>query len=158
MRVTRRTFAAASASAFSMGAPPNSALTMGLIGCGSRGTEVGSLFARDDRVRFTALCDLLPARTARFMERTRTKDAKTFRDYRELLNSGVDAVIVATPVYMHPEHFEAAVRAGKHVYCEKPAGADVAGCRKIIKAAQDADRSRCLVIGFQNRYGPGYHK
>ena len=52
----------------------------------------------------------------------------------------MDAVMIATPVYLHPEHFEAAVKSGKHIYIEKPAGMDVAGCKRVMKASDSADR------------------
>jgi predicted dehydrogenase len=70
----------------------------------------------------------------------------------------VDAVIIATPVFLHPEHFEAAVKAGKHIYIEKPAGLDVAGCKRVIRAADSADRKFNITFGLQQRYGPGYRK
>jgi predicted dehydrogenase len=56
------------------------------------------------------------------------------------LVSDVDAALIATPVYLHPEHFEAAVKSGKHVYMEKPAGLDVAGCKRAMRIADAADR------------------
>ena len=59
-------------------------------------------------------------------------------------------------MFLHPEHFEAAVAAGKHVYCEKPAGADVAGVRRVERAARAARPSQHLVFGFQQRYSPEY--
>jgi predicted dehydrogenase len=67
-------------------------------------------------------------------------------------------VIIATPVFLHPEHLESAVRAGKHIYIEKPAGADVAGCLRLMKAADSADRKLDITFGFQQRYGAGYRK
>jgi predicted dehydrogenase len=68
----------------------------------------------------------------------------------------VDAVIIATPVFLHPEHFEAAVKSGKHIYIEKPAGADVEGCKRVMRAADGADRKINITFGFQQRYGPVY--
>ena len=61
-------------------------------------------------------------------------------------------------IYRHPEHLEAAVKAGKHVYIEKPAAVDVAGCRRVIRAADSADRRLNVAFGFQQRYGPCYRK
>ena len=45
-----------------------------------------------------------------------------------MLASDVDAVYIATPPYLHPQHFEAAVKSRKHIFMEKPAGVDPAGC------------------------------
>ena len=66
--------------------------------------------------------------------------------------------MIATPVYLHPEHFEAAVKSGKHIYMEKPAGLDVAGCKRVMKAADGADRKINITFGFQQRYGGVYVK
>jgi predicted dehydrogenase len=67
-------------------------------------------------------------------------------------------VIIATPVFLHPEHLEAAIKAHKHIYIEKPAGLDVAGCKRVMQAADSADRSLNITFGFQQRYGQGYLK
>jgi myo-inositol 2-dehydrogenase/D-chiro-inositol 1-dehydrogenase len=68
----------------------------------------------------------------------------------------VDAVIIATPVFEHPRMVEAAIQARKHIFCEKPAGADVAGCKRVIAAGRRADPKKCISWGFQQRYGPVY--
>ena len=75
-----------------------------------------------------------------------------------LASTEIDAVIVATPVFLHADHLEAAVRAGKHVYIEKPAMPDVAGCKRMMQIADSADRKLNLTIGFQRRYGQVYSK
>jgi predicted dehydrogenase len=61
-------------------------------------------------------------------------------------------------VFLHPEHFDAAVRARKHVYCEKPAGADIEGVGRVIRAARDAYPSKHTIFGLQRRYAPQYLK
>ncbi|HEX8984584.1 MAG TPA: Gfo/Idh/MocA family oxidoreductase [Bryobacteraceae bacterium] len=140
------------------GNPANSALNLGIIGTGGRGQLVGGFFAADERVRVAALCDLYDDR----IEQARAaihgaRTAPVYKDYRELLAApGIDAVLIATPVFLHPEHFEAAAAAGKHVYCEKPAGADVAGVRRVERAALAARPTQHLVFGFQQRYSPEY--
>jgi len=65
-------------------------------------------------------------------------------------------VLIATPVFLHPEQFEAAVAAGKHIYCEKPAGADVAGVKRLMRAAEKADKTKTIAFGFQQRFSPEY--
>ena len=57
-----------------------------------------------------------------------------------MLASDIDAIIIATPVFLHADHFEAAVKSGKHIYIEKPASVDVEGCKRIMRAADAADR------------------
>jgi predicted dehydrogenase len=84
---------------------------------------------------------------------------KALRDYRELLAApGIDAVIIATPVFLHAEHFEAAVKAKKHIYIEKPAAASVADCKKIMQVADSAPRNLHITFGFQRRHGELYLK
>ena len=139
-------------------AKSNSAVALGIIGTGGRGRRVGSYFAEDPRVRLAAICDIFPDRIDEAKSQIPTAaGAKVYRDYKELLASReIDAVLIATPVFLHPEHFEAAVLAKKHIYCEKPAGADVAGVKRLIAAAKRADTSRNIAFGFQQRHSPEY--
>ena len=155
----RNVLAAASLLPFSSVASSaaNSAVKVGLIGAGGRGTFDANLLTEHTEARVVALCDIDPVRIERAKERIPVSNPKTYEDYRDLLASDVDAVIIATPVFLHPEHFEAAVKAGKHIYIEKPAAADVEGCKRLMKAADSADRSLNIAFGFQQRYGPGYH-
>jgi len=140
------------------GSQANSAVAMGVIGTGGRGRYVGTLFARDPRARIAAICDIFPDRIDLGKTQIPTADkARVYRDYKELLRQAdVDAVLIATPVFLHPEHFEAAVEANKHIYCEKPAGADVAGVKRLLRAARQAGKSRNIAFGFQQRYSPEY--
>lgn len=86
-----------------------------------------------------------------------TGQARVNQDYRELLaNQSIDAVLIATPVFLHSEHFEAAVRARRHIYIEKPAAADPAGVKRLLAAAKQADPSKHIVFRFQNRFSPEY--
>lgn len=140
------------------GAAQNSKVTVGLIGSGNRGTFVAGLMNKNTNGRITAVCDLFDEKMERAKKSIGVEDAKKYKDLHELLASDVDAVIIATPVYLHPEHFEAAVKAGKHIYIEKPAGMDVAGCKRVMKAADSADRKFNITFGFQRRYAPVYQK
>lgn len=140
------------------GSAANSAVTVGLIGSGGRGTFDASLTAKYTGARIVALCDLVDDRVERTKKAIGAENPRVYRDYGDLLASDVDAVIIATPVFLHPEHFEAAVKAGKHIYIEKPAAVDVAGCKRVIRAADSADRRLNITFGFQQRYGPGYRK
>ena len=138
------------------GAQNNSAITLGLIGCGNRGMYVSGIFAKNEFVKVTAVCDIyddkLTAATGKY------SGAKTYKAYQDLLASNVDAVLIATPAYLHPEHFEAAVKARKHIFLEKPAGVDAAGCRRVIEAAKKADPTKRISVDFQQRYGKDYRK
>ncbi|MBZ5594269.1 MAG: Gfo/Idh/MocA family oxidoreductase [Acidobacteriia bacterium] len=136
----------------------NSSISMGLIGCGDRGILVARLLKKNAGARLVALCDIFDDRIEKAKQAIPVEAPRVYKDYRELLASDVDAVIIATPVFLHPEHFEAAVEAKKHIYIEKPAAADVAGCKRVIKAADLADRRLNIAFGLQARYGPGYRK
>jgi myo-inositol 2-dehydrogenase / D-chiro-inositol 1-dehydrogenase len=138
------------------GTEANSAITVGLIGCGGRGSFDAGLLVRFTDARLIALCDLYDDRIEKATAKIPVKGAKIYKDYHELLASDVDAVIIATPVFLHPAHFEDAVKAGKHIYIEKPAGLDVAGCRRVLKASESATPKQNIVFGFQQRYGSVY--
>jgi myo-inositol 2-dehydrogenase/D-chiro-inositol 1-dehydrogenase len=140
------------------GSQANSAVSFGIIGTGGRGSYVGTHMAKDSNARLTAICDIYPDRLDSAKTHIPGADkARTYRDYKELLSQpDIDAVLIATPVFLHPEHFEAAVNAGKNVYCEKPAGADVAGVKRLMRAAEKADKSKTLQFGFQQRFSPEY--
>src|SRR5438445_9479815 len=140
------------------GTAASSAVTVGLIGSGGRGTFDSSLLVKDPNARLVALCDIFDDRIERAKKSIPIENPKVYKDYHELLASDVDAVIIATPVFLHPEHFEAAVKAKKHIYIEKPAGLDVEGCRRVIRSADSADRSINITFGFQQRYGQVYLK
>jgi myo-inositol 2-dehydrogenase/D-chiro-inositol 1-dehydrogenase len=136
----------------------NSAIKIGLIGAGSRGTYTGSAIVKDPRAKIVAICDVVDDQVAKAKAKIGNPDAKAYKNYQDVLASDVDAVMIATPVYLHPEHFEAAVKSGKHIYMEKPAGLDVAGCKRVMKAADGADRKINITFGFQQRYGGVYVK
>ena len=65
------------------------------------------------------------------------RHAEAPTDYEKLLASDVDAVMISMPAFLHAEHFEKAVQAGKHIYIEKPAAPDVAGCKRIMRFPQE---------------------
>ena len=140
------------------GTAQNSAVRIGLIGAGSRGTYTSRIVSKDPRARITAICDVFDEQLEKAKARIPAPDAKPFKKYQDLLAADVDAVMIATPVYLHPEHFEAAVKSGKHVYMEKPAGLDVAGCKRVMRIADAADRKQNITFGFQQRYGGVYVK
>ena len=140
------------------GSQANSAVSFGIIGTGGRGRYVGTHMARDKNARLKAICDIYPDRIDLAKTEVPGADqARVYKDLKELLaQPDIDAVLIATPVFLHPEHFEAAVNAKKHIYCEKPAGADVAGVLRLMKAGARADKSKRIQFGFQQRFSPEY--
>src|SRR5580698_2176987 len=137
-------------------APANSALSVGLIGCGRRGTYVSGLFTKNEFAKITALCDIFDDQLAAAAQKF--SGARTFKNYHDLLASDVDAVYIATPPYLHPPHFELAVKARKHIFMEKPAGVDPAGVKRVVEAAKKADKTKRITVDFQQRYGKDYRK
>ncbi len=158
MSITRRRLVEGAAAllpaATIRGSAANSAVTVGLIGAGGRGTYDATLLSKLPGARIVAVCDVFEEKIQKAKSSLGLNTAKTYTDYKDLLASDVDAVLIATPVYLHPEHFDAAVKAGKHIYIEKPAGADVEGCKRVMRAADSADRKLNITFGFQQRYAP----
>jgi myo-inositol 2-dehydrogenase/D-chiro-inositol 1-dehydrogenase len=136
----------------------NSKVSFGIIGCGGRGTYVGTHMTHDANAKLAAICDIYPDKIDSAKTRIPGADAvPAFRDLNELLAApGIDAVLITTPVFLHPAHFEAAAKAKKHIYCEKPAGADVAGVKRLMRASEMADKSKSVAFGFQQRWSPEY--
>ena len=76
--------------------------------------------------------------------------------YGELLaRKDVDAVFIVTPNALHPEHIIAALRAGKHVFCEKPLGMDVASCEAVEAEAKKHPKQKAM-IGYVRRFDESY--
>lgn len=138
------------------GSQANSLLTVGMIGTGNRGSYDGSIVEADPRARVTAVCDLFDDKLERGVAKMKAQNPAVYKDFEKLLASDVDAVVIATPVFEHPRMLEAAVQAKKHVYCEKPAAVDTAGCLRVMKAGRMAGREINISFGFQQRYGPVY--
>ena len=135
----------------------NSKISVGLIGSGGRGSYDASIVNADPRARVTALCDLYDDRLETATQKIKATGPKIYKDFEKLLASpDIDAVVIATPPFEHPRMLEGAVQAGKHVYCEKPAGVDLEGVKRVIATARKADPKKNISFGFQQRYGPVY--
>ena len=136
-------------------------LKIGLVGCGGRGTgATEDALLADKNTKLVAMCDIFGDRLKmslnglkkKFGDRADVSPGQQFTDfngYQQLLASGVDVVILATPPQFRPLHAEAAVAAGKHVFFEKPVAVDSAGVRKFIEIAQAAKaKNVCFKSGF----------
>jgi predicted dehydrogenase len=145
-------------------------IRVGLIGCGGRGTgaAIDCANASPDVV-ITALGDLfadqLEGSLGRLKERlapgrvTATPETcfSGFDAYEKVVAADVDMVILGTPPFFRPRHLEAAVKAGKHVFMEKPVAVDPAGVRSIISSADLAAGKRlAIVAGTQRRHQAHY--
>ncbi len=152
------------------GSKANSAIRMGIIGCGGRGTGVISSMSRNTNTNIVAMADLFPDKLDAakirldaqnkergFSEIDKSSTYVGSQAYLQLLeNEEVDAVLISSPAYTHADFMEAATSAGKHVYCEKPVSPDVAGCRKMEKVGERYDKKLSMTIGFQIRYATPY--
>jgi myo-inositol 2-dehydrogenase/D-chiro-inositol 1-dehydrogenase len=133
------------------GTDANSAVRVGLLGCGRRGTTHANNIIRNTGARLTALGDLfqdqLDKAKQRIDEAARAKGnpgvSQTLvgpRACQQMAESKeVDAIVIATPAYFHPEHLRTVVEAGKHVYLEKPVAVDVAGAKHVLEIAKQAE-------------------
>jgi predicted dehydrogenase len=142
-----------------VGASPKAdTVNVAVIGCGAQGTILTNAALPIPGVRFKAVCDIWPYTLTSSSRRLQKfgHDAKPFEDYKEMLAtvSDLDAVIVASPDFMHAEHTNAALRAGKHVYCEKLMSNTVEGARSMVLTARET--KKLLQIGHQRRSNPRY--
>jgi myo-inositol 2-dehydrogenase / D-chiro-inositol 1-dehydrogenase len=151
------------APAYPTTAPDGPVLRAGVIGCGGRGTGAAVNFLNaGPNLQITALADVFQER----IDRTREVIKKShnvevpdqncfvgFDAYQRLIDSGVDVVIEAAASHFRPRHFEAAVRARKHVFIEKPAAVDPVGVRSVIATGKMADAQGLTVVaGTQRRH------
>ena len=115
--------------------PPSEKLNLAVIGAGGRGEEDIAELKTENIV---ALCDVDWGRAAKTFDRL--PKAARYRDFRVMLEKekGIDAVVVATPDHIHAVASMAAIRAGKHVYCEKPLTRTIQEARSLAKAAREA--------------------
>ncbi len=158
--ITRRKMigATVAAAGLARGAETNSTITVGVLGTGGRGTFVSTMLARNTPAKVVALCDLFDDKMEAAKKSIGVENPKLYKDFHKMLASDIDAVIIATPVFLHADHLEAAIKAGKHIYIEKPASIDVEGCKRIMRASDAADRKLNISFGFQRRYAPVYLK
>ena len=178
--ITRRDFlrtSTAAASAAAMGAldlarsayaAGSDLLKVGMIGCGGRNAgAAGQALSADAGARLVAMCDI-------FLDRIHTKREELqkakgdqvavaedhcftgFDGYKRVIEAA-DVVLIANAAKFHPFHALAAIRAGKHVFVEKPHGIDPAGVRLMQQACDLArEKKLCIVSGLQSRFHTGY--
>jgi UDP-N-acetylglucosamine 3-dehydrogenase len=127
----------------------------GIIGCGAIGQRrhIPEAAANPASV-VAALCDPIGER----VESLATQyEAEAFTDHKQMIkNADIDAVVVGTPNYLHAKQTIDALRAGKHVLCEKPMATTKADAKKMIAEAEKA--GRYLMIGQNQRLMPPHVK
>ncbi|MFH0989441.1 MAG: Gfo/Idh/MocA family oxidoreductase [bacterium] len=145
-------------------------IRVGLVGCGGRGTgaAIDCVTASSDVV-ITALGDLFPDMLESSLKRLKEKVKEEnlavtpelcftgFDAYKKVVAADVDLVILGAPPFFRPQHLQAAVEAGKHVFMEKPVAVDPAGVRSVITSSDIAQQKRLsLVAGTQRRHQAHY--
>jgi len=125
---------------------------LGIAGIGVGGMGGGNL-SQLETENIVALCDVDHVYAAPIFKKYPA--AKVYKDYREMLDKqkDVDAVLVATPDHTHAVISIAAMKAGKHVYCQKPLTHDVHEARRMAQAAKEAKVA--TQMGIQGHSGEG---
>jgi predicted dehydrogenase len=125
-------------------------MKFGLIGAGCIGQLRAKALAQAEGCALSAITDVDPAR-ARAM--APSSDVKIAQDVNAMLAlADLDAVIVSTPPQFHEDIVISALKAGKHVLCEKPLANTVEACRRMVAASRAS--GRVLATGFNHRYFP----
>ena len=148
-------------------------LRVGLIGCGDRGTGAATqALGAEPNVKLVAMADVFEDRLRQSLDILQ-KDEKVagkldvkpdhrfvgFHAYRELLESGVDVVLLCTPPHFRPQHLREAVEAGKHVFAEKPVAVDAPGVHSVLATCELAKKKGLSVVsGLCIRYDNGFRE
>lgn len=133
-------------------------LNVALIGVGAEGQVLMDSMLRIPGIRFKAICDIWEYSRKRGsgMLKKFGHPVNAYVDYQELLDTekDIDAVVVATPEFMHAEHSIAAMKAGHHVYCEKEMSNSLEKAREMVVTSHET--GKLLQIGHQRRSNPRY--
>ncbi len=151
------------------------AIKIALVGCGGRGAgaAVQALNNKATRnVKLVAMADAFKDCVDDSLRRieTQCKDPDRvdvpeerrfagFDGYQQAIDSGVDLVLLCTPPGFRPMQFEAAIRAGKHVFMEKPVAVDAPGVRRVLAANEQAKKKGLAVcMGLNMRHTQGFRE
>jgi myo-inositol 2-dehydrogenase/D-chiro-inositol 1-dehydrogenase len=135
--------------------PQGAPLRIGVVGLGRLGKRhAQNLAYRVRGATLTAVCSPLDEELA--WARGALPAPREYRDYAALLNDReIDAVWLVTPSALHAQQIVDALRAGKHVFCEKPLSLDLAECERVLSEAQRQPHLQAT-IGFMRRFDPSY--
>ena len=132
-------------------------IRLGIIGTGSRGAGLASLVKELPGIKLLAWCDIQEKNLDNGMS-IAGKGAKSYTDYRKLLDDkNIDAVIIATPHYLHYPMAVDALAAGKHIYLEKSMTYDIPQSLDLLTKVRNKP-DQVFQVGFQYRYYALYHK
>jgi predicted dehydrogenase len=160
--------AAAGVRAVHAQSPSSDVIRVGLVGAGGRGTGamMQTLAVPGSNVKLTAIADVFGSSIDNALKQAESQKDKVdcpeerrfkgLDGYKQVLDH-CDVVILATPPGFRPFHFEEAVKAGKHVFMEKPVCVDAFGARLCLQAAKMADEKKLkVVVGLQRHYEDKY--
>lgn len=144
------------------GSQANSNVEVGIIGCGGRGNWIAPFFPEFTGAKVVALADVIKANLDGTRAKLNVDESRAYYGpdaFKQLAQSKVDAVVIETPTYFHPEHARAAVEAGKHVYMAKPCAVDVPGCKDVLASAAAARKKNLSYwVDFQSRAQPVFQE
>jgi predicted dehydrogenase len=170
--LSRRSFVASTGAAalgaavlptkLAFGAQANAKVDIGLIGCGGRGKWIADLFVKSGQYNLVAVADYFQDRADEAGGAFGVPEQKRYsglNGYRKLLEQKLDAVVIQSPPYFHPQQAAEAVAAGKHVYLAKPVAVDVPGCTSIAESGRTASgKGLVFLVDFQTRANEHYQK
>jgi predicted dehydrogenase len=148
-------------------------IKIGLVGCGGRGTGAcRQALQADSGTRLVAMADMFSDRLDGSLERLLAIPAVSerisvpaekrfvgFDAFDQLLASGVDVVLLATPPHFRPVHIEKAINAGVHVFAEKPVAVDGPGIRSVLASCKLAKKKKLSVVsGLCLRHSYGFQE
>ncbi len=144
-------------------------ISVALVGCGGRGSGAANqIMKTDGNTRLVAVADVNPDKAKGSIANLKKQhgdkvdvvEDKIFGGldgYKNAIDSGADLVVIATPPGFKPQQFDYAVRAGKHVFCEKPVASDAPGVKRFLEANEVAKKKNLMVgIGLQRRHEERY--
>ena len=123
---------------------------IGVIGCGYWGPKLARNFHELPETELAWVSDLSSERLTHM--KSLYPNVQVTQDYRKLLQSDVDGVVVATPVFTHHRFGMEALKAGKHVLIEKPLASSVSEAQDLVNTADANDR--ILMVGHTFEYNP----
>ncbi len=133
-------------------------VNIGMIGLGAEGRVLMESIINIPGIRIRAICDIWEYSRTYAVKRLKSygHDANAYIDYQDMLESenDLDAVVIATPDFVHAEHAIACMNKGLDVYCEKEMSNDLDKARNMVIAAHET--GRLLQIGHQRRSNPRY--
>lgn len=166
--ITATSAAAMSAATHAFAAPSDGEIKIAMIGCGGRGTGAcNQALTAGSTIKLVAVVDPLEGKAQAALDILKAKHEGQvavppeqvftgFEDYKKAFDLA-DVVLITTPPGPRPFLFEQAIKAGKHVFMEKPVAVDAPGVRRVLAAAEEAKRKKLNVcVGFKRRYAPSY--